>query len=224
MEKYWSIKDLGLIVFIAIISLSFALLLLSLIETENPVSILIFEFILYGSILGTIIYLVYKKKGVLEEFIFNDFSLKYFFISLLLSLVVVFLGGFLSKLLSDFFSLQNGTSDFLKESISDNLWINILSLKLMAAIFVPIVEEVLFRGVLFKYIRQSKPFLFSAVLSSLIFALIHFNLASFVFLFVLGFAAAFMLEKTKSVFYPIIIHVVVNNLAVSMLFWGTLSG
>lgn len=122
------------------------------------------------------------------------------------------MGGELSNLLSKLIGGESGSLSS-NEIISDKNWINILNFKIVIALLVPFAEEVLFRGFLFKYIRQEKSFLFSAILSSLLFSLIHFDLSSLPFTFLLGFTAAFTYEKGGSLFYPILIHMGVNNIA-----------
>jgi membrane protease YdiL (CAAX protease family) len=87
---------------------------------------------------------------------------------------------------------------------------------LAAAIGAPLVEEVIFRGLLYSGLRQKFEWLPSALISSAIFAAIHFDPWQFLGLFGLGFAFAWVREKTGSLSAPIILHAANNSFAVLM--------
>lgn len=84
-----------------------------------------------------------------------------------------------------------------------------------AAIITAVFEEMLFRGLFQTMIRSqiAGPWL-SILLSSVLFALAHINVAHWPALFVLGVCLGYAYEKSGSLFRPIIIHGVFNGLAV----------
>jgi membrane protease YdiL (CAAX protease family) len=74
----------------------------------------------------------------------------------------------------------------------------------------PVVEELLFRGVLLPLTLKGRTFLFGALLTSLYFSLIHLHATSFLPLLVLsiGFSAGY--AATGSILTPIAMHAVFN--------------
>ncbi len=154
-----------------------------------------------------------------QEFGFEKFNFKWVLFSFILIFIVLIIGGGLSKLLSGVLGLDpTGDMSFIRSTMSNKLWLNILSLKIGTTLMIPFAEELLFRGLIFRYIRQEKSFIFSAILSSLLFSLVHFNLASLLFTFMLGLSTAFIYEKTKSILYPFLVHMGVNSLAINIVF------
>ena len=83
-----------------------------------------------------------------------------------------------------------------------------------AAIGAPFVEEVIFRGLLYSGLRQKFDWLPTALISSFIFAFVHGDPWQFFGLFGLGFAFAWVREKTGSLSAPIILHAANNSLSV----------
>lgn len=216
MNKILSKKDL--IKFFGIVFILFSVLFLItlLIKPEPAIASLIIDFGLFLIVLITVIFFLKNKKLSWEEFGFTNIKFKWLFYSLLLVFLTIGLGGFLSHLFSKLIGIQASDTSFVSIIMSDNTWINILNFKIGIALLVPFTEEVLFRGFLFRYIRQEKSFLFSAILSSLLFSLAHFNLYSLPFTLLLGFSTAFAYEKGKSLFYPFLIHMGVNSMASNM--------
>lgn len=74
----------------------------------------------------------------------------------------------------------------------------------------PVLEELLFRGVLFSIVLKGRTFLFAALLTSLYFALMHLHAPSLVSLLVLsiGFSAGY--AATGSILTPIVMHAIFN--------------
>jgi membrane protease YdiL (CAAX protease family) len=211
MDKKWTIKDLAIITLSIIGILGLSILIVRFLKPEPSILSLIIEIPLYLLTIIMIFYFIYKKEIPLEEYGIGNFSFKYFFFSLLIALGLLFVGGFIYELINNLFGLKDDTLSFLESISSNNIWINIINLKVITSFLAPFAEELFFRGVIFKFFRQRKSFLYSATVSSLIFSLIHFNLAAFPFLFLLGFVCAFVFEKFKSILYPIIVHMVINN-------------
>ncbi|MBP3431864.1 MAG: CPBP family intramembrane metalloprotease [Clostridia bacterium] len=86
------------------------------------------------------------------------------------------------------------------------LFVNLLLLGVVPAI----VEELLFRGVIFKGLRNYYSAVASIILCGVLFALIHQNIMQFVYPFVLGCILSFVMEKTGNLLYPILIHMFNN--------------
>ena len=79
---------------------------------------------------------------------------------------------------------------------------------------IPICEELVFRGLMFKRMRERSGFLYAAVYSALVFGLFHGNIVQMVYGFILGMLLAYMYEKYGSVKAPIVGHMVMNLFSV----------
>ncbi len=87
-----------------------------------------------------------------------------------------------------------------------------LRAELLVAVFVaPIFEEIFFRGFLLQGLRHYFGDTWAVLISSLIFAIIHFSVGSFLLLLVLGIILGVMRIKTNSIWPGIILHAL-NNL------------
>lgn len=84
----------------------------------------------------------------------------------------------------------------------------------LTGILIPIVEELIFRGLLFKTLRKWIPFVFSMVISAVLFGLYHGNLVQFVYATICGLMLAYLCERFQSVIVPICAHIVMNLMAV----------
>ena len=82
---------------------------------------------------------------------------------------------------------------------------------IVAAIAIaPVVEELLFRGVLFTAVLKARPFLFAALLSGLYFSLVHFHAPSLLPLLALSMAFSAGYAATGSILTPIVMHALFN--------------
>lgn len=91
-----------------------------------------------------------------------------------------------------------------------DLWIQILCL----GILIPIVEELVFRGLMYKRLRYSMSFMRAASYSALAFGIFHGNLVQMLYALVLGMLFAYLYEKYGSVKAPILAHIVMNLVSV----------
>lgn len=77
-------------------------------------------------------------------------------------------------------------------------------------IVIPVSEEMMFRGILFKRFRERQGFWYSAVCSSIFFAFMHTNITQTVYAFLLGLMLSYLYEHFGSVKAPILLHIVMN--------------
>lgn len=85
---------------------------------------------------------------------------------------------------------------------------------LCLGILVPIAEELVFRGMMFKRMRGQASYRRAAVYSSLVFGLFHGNLVQMLYAFALGMMLTYVYEKYGSVKAPIVAHMVMNLISV----------
>ena len=77
-------------------------------------------------------------------------------------------------------------------------------------LIIPLAEEMMFRGVLFKRFREYTGFKKAAVYSSFCFCLIHGNIIQMLYGFVTGMFLAYVCEKYGSMIAPAFLHIVMN--------------
>ena len=85
---------------------------------------------------------------------------------------------------------------------------------LSSALFTPILEELVFRGILFTRLKGVMPRVFAVPISAILFAMMHFNIVQFIYAFLLGIVLALLMERGQSVFYAMLGHMTVNLIAV----------
>lgn len=89
-------------------------------------------------------------------------------------------------------------------------WVQILCL----GIIIPVSEEMMFRGLLFKRLREGKTFVKAALWSSVLFSLMHGTTAQFFYTLALGMLLSYVYEKYDTVRAPIVLHITSNMLSV----------
>ncbi len=75
----------------------------------------------------------------------------------------------------------------------------------------PVAEEMMFRGVMFRRYRENRGFFYSALWSSVFFALMHTNMIQLVYSFLLGILLSYLYEKFGSVKAPVFLHILLNS-------------
>lgn len=78
-------------------------------------------------------------------------------------------------------------------------------------IFGPIMEELVFRRVIFGSLNQVTNFWIATAVSALFFALVHWEFVHILLYFTTGLVLAFLYQKTKSLLTPIIAHMLLNG-------------
>ncbi len=86
---------------------------------------------------------------------------------------------------------------------------------LVAVVMAPLFEEIFFRGFLYRGFTTSWGWRWGAVASSTVFALAHAQLSVFVPIFGLGFALAWLYQRTSSLWPCIALHMVFNAISVT---------
>jgi membrane protease YdiL (CAAX protease family) len=102
-------------------------------------------------------------------------------------------------------------------------WAAMILLVLMAVIVAPLVEEIIFRGCIYRFLKSQTGMLSAQLISGLIFASLHANLLSFVPLVIVGIVLARVYEKTGSLAVAIWFHAFFNAFSLLMLFITSMS-
>lgn len=96
----------------------------------------------------------------------------------------------------------------------------LVALVLLAVVIVPVNEELLFRGGIFRYFNQRIPTPLAMILSSVLFALLHMNWFSFGPLLVLGCFLCLVTLKTGSLKPAMIMHALFNLNSILSILWS----
>ena len=87
-------------------------------------------------------------------------------------------------------------------------------------VIAPIVEEIIFRGYMYRILKSRTPIIFAMIISSTIFSLIHYNVLSYILLFVLSIFLTYIYERNGSIICPIIIHSLFNLMMCGLIIYG----
>ncbi|GER67780.1 putative membrane peptidase YdiL [Weizmannia acidilactici] len=87
---------------------------------------------------------------------------------------------------------------------------------LISSIAGPILEEIVFRKIIFGTLRRRFSFIVSGVVSSVIFGLAHTEISHLFLYSLLGLTLAFLYEKTKRITVSMFAHVSMNTIVVVM--------
>lgn len=85
---------------------------------------------------------------------------------------------------------------------------------IVTAIFAPILEEIVFRKIIFGSLYKRMNFFFAGTISALIFGFIHLEPIHILVYASMGFVFAFLYVKTKRIIVPILVHMGMNTVVV----------
>ncbi len=103
-------------------------------------------------------------------------------------------------------------------SISESIQIRLIEMFSQKGIFTftylviaaPILEEILFRGIILKEFLKKQSTWKAIIFSSILFGLFHLNPVQVISSFIGGLFIGWILVKMKSLIYPIFLHLIVN--------------
>lgn len=156
-----------------------------------------------------IFYLIKKFKINITQFAIKKNQLSYKMLLITLLLITSFY--ILLYPISTF--LESNIPLFNKNNLNETQ--NGMLFYLQILIFAPLLEEIIFRKILFTGLNKKYNIYVALINSSLIFSLIHFNFLQSFETFFGGLLIGWIYFKTKSLIYPIIAHFL-NNLFYSI--------
>ncbi len=98
---------------------------------------------------------------------------------------------------SEYYALAFGGGSFIMEV-------------LCIGIITPILEEIVFRGLIYTRLRRAMPVMAAQILSALIFGAAHMNWMQFVYASLIGFLMALLFEKYQSIIPSMLFHIAFN--------------
>ena len=191
-------------------------------ENKDPSSIGLVDILLSNIIfliVGAIIFaLASFSRGRKPKHVFGlrKRSKKYIIIITMAGMFVAYIAVFIGSIISSILlSTGEPKKEDLQEIVQTLMTNDDISLKiaiaLSAIIFAPLIEEVIFRGYLYPVIKRFSHPIFSCVITSLLFAVIHSNLEGLMPLFLLAIVLTIFYEISKSIWVPILMHACFNG-------------
>lgn len=101
----------------------------------------------------------------------------------------------------------------LYDSINKNILVTLVTTSILG----PILEELVFRGIVYEKLKTFNKQSISMVITGALFGLFHGNIIQFVYAFLLNFILIKSYEKENSILVPILIHVCVNSVTTLLL-------
>lgn len=95
-----------------------------------------------------------------------------------------------------------------------------LPIVFMVGVVAPMVEELIFRGIVYVWLRQKIGVWPAAILSALVFGLIHTQIAMGISAVVMGIALAWLYERSRSLWVPFALHAINNTLVIALAFFA----
>ena len=191
-------------------------------ENKDPSSIGLMDILLSNIIfliVGAVIFaLASFSRGRKPKHVFGlrKRSQKYIIIITMAGMFVAYIAVFIGSIISNFLlSTGEPKKEDLQEIVQTLMTNDDISLKiaiaLSAIIFAPLIEEIIFRGYLYPVIKRFSHPIFSCVITSLLFAVIHSNLEGLMPLFLLAIVLTIFYEISKSIWVPILMHACFNG-------------
>ena len=98
--------------------------------------------------------------------------------------------------------------------IMDAVSNDMVIVRIIAALIVaPIIEELVFRGILFFKLRVAIPRILAILISAVVFGIAHFNLVQGIYATLLGIIFAIIFDRTGKLWTAIIAHMAANTFA-----------
>ena len=177
--------------------------------------------LILSAVLALVIFLIIflaRKVNPLEQVDLRKLSPKAVGLSVLGGLSAMLFFNFIL----DFIPFSEGMLEMLNDTInmfSDfPLWQAIVG----NALLIPFLEEVVFRGLIFGRLRRAMPAIVAAIITSIVFGLMHGHPILMVWAFFFSMLLCYARVNTDSILPGIIIHVIVNSFAVICNYSGIL--
>lgn len=109
--------------------------------------------------------------------------------------------------------ILKSSMDLLQNVFNAKGLVDGIAILIVTVIGAPLVEELLFRGVLFEELRKEISLKVTIFLTALVFGIYHFNILQSSNAFFLGLVLAYVYYKTRSIKASIIVHATNNMIA-----------
>ncbi len=174
---------------------------------QIPVSLIVSSIIAFG-----IYYLICKgrKQNIFEHCQFAKISMKNALMLVPTGVSLVFINSFLLNILNKTGLLENAF-DKHTALMEQLLGGNTLVVFLSVAVAAPLIEEVIFRGLIFKELRKNMSIKWAILIQAILFGLYHMQLVQGIYSFLMGILFGLVCVWLKSIWPAVILHLF-NNL------------
>lgn len=142
---------------------------------------------------------LFKKKCNIQKIDFN------FKIIITLILIGISFGLTYNLILLNLNNVLNFTSIFDVQNT------NVIGTLISSGILGPIMEELIFRNIMYEKLKKSYRIGLAVLFTGLIFGIFHGNLIQFIYAFLFNYILILVYEKFKSIYAPIIVHIGANS-------------
>lgn len=166
--------------------------------------------------------LLITKCNIFKKYKSSRMSGKDFLRFTALSFGLVTVGSFINIIITAVISAISGNSDFSLEDAAVNIapvgnpiWLDVI-IYLYICLLGPILEELIFRGVLLEGLRRYGN-TFGIVMSSVLFGLMHQNFSQCIPAICMGLVWAYMAVKFDSILPSTLLHIINNSMSAILL-------
>ena len=175
---------------------------------------IIVEVVLFGiMIIPYFIFMFATRTSFTEMFGFHVIKFSTFMLTLLYIILIVPMSTFLNSISALFFG--NIAESMLTEGVASY---SFLSMFLVIAVMGPVIEEMMFRGVMFRVFGKHGRIAGAVIVSALIFGLYHKNLNQFFYTTYIGIMFALIDDAADSIWPSTICHIIFNGFSVCMMY------
>ena len=164
-----------------------------------------------------LIFVIYKRLPVFQTFRIRKISYSQFWATLALFIPVFILSDELDRLIQLIFPMPSDWYDALSDIMQFDSFAEMLGLFFAAVIIAAIAEEMLFRGLIQHTLERYREPAMAIVLTSVLFALIHFNPWTSIQILLLGLVMGYVTWQTQSILPSMLIHGLNNFLSLMMM-------
>ena len=103
------------------------------------------------------------------------------------------------------------------KEVADSLYGGSIIFEFIAMVIIaPLLEEILFRGIIFARLREYMSVKVAIVISALIFGIIHGNVVQGIYAFIIGICLAYIYERYNTLLAAVLFHMSANLMSVIM--------
>jgi membrane protease YdiL (CAAX protease family) len=168
-------------------------------------------------ILPAVVYVVITRRPFLRTFRIAPISTVLAGQTVLITLCTFVLGDALDRLIHRFFPMPEEWMEALVNLMTIDSFGDAVLLFSSAVLMAGIAEEMLFRGLIQRTLEHYRDPAMGIVLSSVFFALVHFNPWTAIQITLLGLVLGYLTWRTGSIVPAVILHSVNNLLSIALL-------
>ena len=158
------------------------------------------------TLLGLWLYFIIRKKKVFKELSIHKISPNLYLPLSILAFALNLFTVTAMALLPISETTMNGYNSSSNILFAGNIFVSIVSIVIVA----PIFEEILFRGLIYNRLKTGMPIWIAAVISSLIFGVVHGHIIWVIYATLLALVFVYLFELTGSLFTCIFAHFIYN--------------